>query len=326
MIKVCTKLGLVVSLFSVAACSDGASSPDANTGPDANPTQGSLLGQFEVALIAPRLESDGTTTPGHTTVFGKVYDGVQPQGTIWTTVSTANGCTLLTPSVPFCATPCGGSAVCVAADTCQPYPASKAVGTVQVKGVGSSAGASFDMTPISNGYQPTAATVLNYPAFAEGDAISFRASGSDFTPAFTLATTGVATLTLTNATLALAAGQPLALTWTAPTNGASKIFVKLDISHHGGSKGKIECDVADNGSLTISAAMVDALLALGTAGFPTIVVTRRATGHAAVATGHVDLFASSQVETAIAVPGVISCTDDTNCSPPKTCQPDLTCK
>ncbi len=116
------------------------------------------------------------------------------------------------------------------------------------------------------------------------------------------------------------------MTWTPPAAGAaSKIALKLDISHHGGSKGKIECEVADSGSLTLSAAMMTRLLDLGAAGFPTVEVTRQATTHALATSGRVELMISSQVERPVTVPGVRSCTEDENCVAPETCQSDLTC-
>lgn len=312
----------------LAACGGGsASGVDATTGVDANADVGPRLGGFTVDLVAAFTASTGETTAAHTTLVGKVYDGVQPETVIWTAQATAGDCTLSVPSVPRCATPCGATSACVATDTCQVYPTSHAVGDVEVSGVHTSAGAStFTMSPIVNGYQPTAGTELAYPPFSAGDAVAIHATGSDFTSPFTITTRGIAPLELAADPLALASGQPLALTWTAPTDATATVHVKLDISHHGGSKGKIECDTADDGALTLEASLVDALLALGAAGYPTIIVTRSTTGHAAVATGHVDLVASSTVERAVTVPGVTSCTDDTQCPNGQTCQSDLTCQ
>lgn len=306
------------------ACSSPGAAPDAGTDADGN--VGELFGTFRISLIAPRTEMGGGTTPGHTTILGKVYDGSQPETVIWQPKATSGGCTLSTPRVPFCSPGCGSSAACVADNTCKAYPTSQSVGAVHVEGVGA---AGFDLTAVSNSYQVPAGTTLPYPAFAEGDVIGVRAAGSAFTSgAFTLGARGVATLDVANtASLALQAGRPLSLSWTAPGAAASsRVQVKLDISHHGGSKGKIECDVADTGALSIDAAMVDQLLALGAAGFPTIILTRATIGRAAVAGGHVDLIVASEVEAPIAVPGVVSCTEDTQCTPPQTCQSDLTCK
>jgi hypothetical protein len=323
-----TTFVFAAAVFAGCSSHDGGA-VDARVNTDADGPIGALLGTFEIELIAPKLEDDGTTTAGHTAILGKIYDGPQPSTVIWDTQAVDGGCTLSTPRVPFCATPCGSSAACVADNTCQAYPTSQSVGAVHVTGVKTAAGASaLDLTPIQNSYQPTAAVVLAYPGFAESDAIEVVAAGSSFTGGFTLATRGVAQLALgQRGPIALPGHQAVALTWTPPATGAiSTIHVLLDLSHHGGSKGKIECDVADTGALTLGAAMLDPLIALGVAGYPTIIVTRRSIGAAAVANGHAELVVSSQVEMPISVPGTTSCTSDEACTPPAVCQSDLTCK
>lgn len=321
-----SKITLPLSVLVFAAC--GSSSADDDGAIDANGNVGELLGSFTVQLVAPRLETDGTTTPGFTSVLGKVYDGVQPETVIWETEASEAGCTLATPRVPFCSVGCGSTAACVADETCQPYPTSQSVGAATLAGVHTAADdTTIELSAVANTYQPPAGVTLAYPGFAEGDAVTVAASGSAFTSAFTVGARGVSSLELVgSAAIALVAGQPLALAWTAPGAGDSTVHVKLDISHHGGSKGKVECDVGDTGSLALPAAMVDRLLELGAAGFPTVIVTRSTVGHAAAASGHVDLVVSSQVEVPIGVPGIESCTDDTDCTAPETCQSDLTCK
>lgn len=319
---------MIMVLASACSSSSDSSSGDSDAGDSSGSAVGDLLGSFSIQLVAPRSETDGSVTPGYTAILGKVYDGIQPETVIWDAARSESGCVLATPRVPFCSPGCGASAACVADNTCQTYPAAQSVGTVHVTGVAASTGSSFDLTAVANTYQPAASTTLVYPGFGEGDAIKMTASGSSFASAFSLAAQGVAALAIAGADgLALAAGQPLQLSWAVPGAGtSSQVHVALDISHHGGSRGKITCDVADAGSLAITAAMVDQLLALGAAGYPSIVITRSTTGHAAVATGHVDLVVASQVEAPIAVPGVQSCTTDDQCTPPATCQDDLTCK
>jgi hypothetical protein len=67
-------------------------------------------------------------------------------------------------------------------------------------------------------------------------------------------------------------------------------------------------------------------LNLGVAGFPTVVVTRSATGSTTIAPGRVDLVVSSTIERSVEIAGLTSCTADTDCQPGQTCQSDLTCK
>jgi len=280
------------------------------------------VGYFTVSLVPP----DDNNANGRTSVIGKVNDGPTPASIVWTPGPDTDGCHISKPRVPFCNTPCGGSAVCVEDDVCQPYAKSVNVGTVRVTGIKTSAGASdFSMAPIANSYQPPAGVQLAYPAFEPGDAIKLEASGGD-SVAFSVSAKGVAPLALTTGELALQSGQALHLTWDAGKPELAQIHVKLDISHHGGSKGMIECDTADDGALDIPAALMTELLALGVAGFPTIIVTRQAESSTKIAQGAVTLTVSSQVETPVTVPGLISCSgDDAECPAGKTCQKDLSC-
>jgi hypothetical protein len=327
------RLALVAALgLLLLACSDssepiqedGGTQPDTAAQHDGTVDPNALVGTFTIELVAP---DTSTSTPGYTSVLGKLYDGPVPEQIVWEESNTEGSCTLLKPRIPFCATPCGGTAVCVEDDTCQSYPTAQGVGTVTVIGVKTESGATqFTMDPIANNYQPVGVT-LAYPGFAEGDAISVSAAGGSVVPAFSLEATGVASFELTNGTITLDGTSAVTLSWTAAaTPSASTVHVLLDISHHGGSKGKIECDLADTGSYTLSATILSKLLALGVAGFPTIIVTRRATDSATTAVGRVDLIVASKVEKTVEIPGVTSCSDDNDCTPPETCQDDLTCR
>lgn len=311
----------VASLVCASGCGDTTS-----TGMDTSKGDESVLvGTFQVSLVAP---DTATATPGYTAVIGKVSDGPTPSQIVYTESSRSGVCVLSKPSVPFCNTPCGGSAVCVAANTCKPYPTAKSVGTVAATGLKTTAGSSaFSMDPVSGNYQPPGGTVLSYPAFAEGDTITLSAAGGVYSP-FVLATVGIAPLSVTSQNVQVAPNQPLHLTWTAPGKSiGSKMYVKLDISHHGGTKGMIECVTDDTGSLDIAASLVTELVNLGTAGFPSILMTRKAPiGQAVIAPGRVDLVVQSAVEQAVTVPGVTSCNSSADCKSGMTCQSDLTCK
>jgi hypothetical protein len=322
----------LVALVALPACGSGdddgaTTSPDAAVagGPDAaagDPTL--LVGKFVVELVAA-----DDTAAAHTTVLGTIYDGAQPESIVWETAATSGDCVLYTPRVPFCSTPCGSGNVCVEDDTCAPYATKQVVGTVHVTGLATTSGGdAFDMDPIARTYQPTADVGLAYPPFTAGDAVRFAAAGSDFAAAFSVEAEGIAPLVLTSADPALARDQPIVLAWTAsaasPASPA-KLAVKLDISHHGGSRGKIECLAPDSGSLSIDAQLVNPLLDLGAAGYPTIIVARQLTGSTTIAAGRVELELRSEVERPVSVPGLQSCTDDTDCDPGEVCRDDLTC-
>lgn len=304
-----------------SGCSSADGAVDAGT--DAAPGDPSVVaGTFQVRLIAPT-----PTASGYTAIVGKVSDGPTPAQIVWEQAAAEGSCRLLKPRVPFCNTPCGGSAVCIENDTCQNHPAAQNVGTVHTRGVRTEAGASeFSMEAVAKSYQPPASVKCPFPAFDEGDDLTFTTTGGAYAP-FALRAKGIVPLTLLTGTLRLEDNQPLTLTWTPPgLADLSAIHVKLDISHHGGTKGMIECDASDTGSLLLPAALLTQLKNLGVAGFPTIVVTRKAVGSTVIAPGRIDLVISSDIERAVEIPGVRSCTSDMDCPGGQTCQNDLTCK
>lgn len=305
--------------LAVGACGgdDGGASPDAALGDPAL-----LTGYVTVELV----DAD----PKYTKIEARVNDGVTPPLKALNAMTTDGDCELLIPSYPFCTTPCA-PAVCVADETCMPNPTSQDVGTIHVTGVHTAAGASeLDLNHINSSGTHTyshGATALAYPGFAEGDPIAAAINGGAFTPAFTIATTGIAPLVVTSAEPTLDRGTPVTITWTPPTGSAtSRIGIKVEISHHGGFRGQIECDTADDGSLTLGGPIVTQLLDLGVAGFPTITTTREIVSSGLTTAGRVDLTVSSAISQAVHIPGLISCTDDTECTPPATCQDDLTCR
>ncbi len=321
-----------VAVTALSACGTSATPTDASTtdtavtdtGSDASTgdaaSSDAVIGTFQVKLVAPT-----DAGAGYTSVVGRVQDGPTPSAIVWEQRAADGDCRLLVPRVPFCATPCGGSAACVENDRCQSYPTAQAVGTVTVTGVRTSDGATtFDMTPVANTYQPAGGVMLPFPAFAEGEAIHMAAAGSAWTSAFALDARGISPLALTTSPVRIQTGQALDLAWTAGTQSSPRITVRLDISHHGGTRGKIECDTADDGSLTIGASLLTQLVSLGVAGYPTIVVTRVASGSTAIRAGRVELTVSSEVETAVEIPNLRSCTSDTDCDG-GTCRADLTC-
>ena len=185
---------------------------------------------------------------------------------------------------------------------------------------------SFEMAPINNGYQPPAGVTLSVPPFSDGQEVVLAARGSAAVQTFSLTSRGVAPLAFTGATLNLQTGTPLDLTWTPGlASTAARLEVKLDISHHGGTRGMMTCDTADDGALTISSTLVTKLLNLGVSGFPTVVLRRKKVGSALITAGRVDLVVASELEQAVSIPGLTSCTDSAQCPMGQTCQNDLRC-
>jgi hypothetical protein len=275
------------------------------------------IGGFVIDLVSAR-----GSNPAYTAVQGKVYDGSVPSPIVWSVLEETGGCRLLIPRVPFCSPGCGGAAVCTEDGRCDPYPAAQNLGRVEVTGLGAG---TFGMDAIGGTYQPPASVSLPYPPFSEGAIVRIAVEGSVSFPSFSLSSQGIAPIEVQDA-FALADGEALPVVWAPPASGgASTIEVKLDISHHGGTRGKIECEVADTGSLQIPASQVSKLRALGVAGFPTIVVTRVAPGWTATSHGRISLRVVSGMELGVEIPGLRSCTSRDDCPSGQSCRADLSC-
>jgi hypothetical protein len=268
---------------------------------------GTLHGSVVVSLQQP---SDGD---GYTTAIGRFFDDAQPDILALESRSEQNGCTLFVPRAPYCSEPCA-PAVCTANDVCTRYPEPRAVGALTLKGLGTP----LELTPSSSMlvYQSPS---LPLPPCEAGAPVTASATG------VSLSAECIAPLELKGQDpLPLVENAPLRLSWTpAAAQATSRIHVKLDVSHHGGSKGEIDCDVPDTGELEIPASLVTALLGLGLAGFPTINVNRVALGTDA-GNPNLRLVLASDVTRAVDT-GVVSCLDDQACSAGQSCQKSGIC-
>jgi hypothetical protein len=278
-----------------------------------------VVGNFAVTLVAAT-----ATRNGFTSVLGSVYDAPMPEQLAWEIADTANDCDLRVPSVPFCDPGCSSDSRCAPGDECVAYPTTQDVGTVRVSGLGAD---DFEMEATSGAYQPPPAISLPHPPTAEGAAIRVLTTGGAFDP-FEIETTGIAPLELAGAeTVPLDGSEPLALQWEPPEDEqAARIQIRLDISHHGGLKGEITCDVSDDGEHAVPAELIEQLIALGTAGFPSFTVTRVASGSVNIAPGRVLLKVLSGTERFFEIPGIVSCNGDDECAADETCAANRTCQ
>lgn len=295
----------------------GSSGSSGNAGSSAS-TGAALYGSFVVSWVPADVE---TMSDARTSIIGKLYDGPTPNPDVWKVESEMNGCKLSVPEQVLCQPPCGSSGTCVATNMCAQYPKPMTAGTVTLTGIGASP---IAMDPVANNYQPKASAGVPYPPCVEGDEVSLAAgSGSD---AIAIKAKCIAPLTF-DGEYTLQKGQPLQLKWGAPGKAdVAKIGVKLDISHHGGSTGKIECSVDDTGSLTIAAAQVDRLVELGAAGFPTVTLTRQVVAAGSGSSKDVTLTLAAAIERPVVIPGLVSCSEDTDCPSGQTCQSNRACK
>lgn len=253
-----------------------------------------VVGSFIVQLFGAT-----DTATGYTTFLGKVYDGVTPSAVLWDTLSSAEGCVLLKPRVPFCTTACDNGSVCAADEQCVVNPSAQDLGPLLLKGLGP---ADITLKPIASVYQLPGDVTLPYPPVDAGAPLSLSVTGGPF-GAFSLETKMVEPLVSAGG-LNLETGQPLTLSWDAPADATlARIQIKIDISHHAGSKGKIECDVADTGSLEIPASLISGLITLGVAEAPSLTLSRVSSGSTAIAPGQVTFQVISSAVREVAVVG-----------------------
>lgn len=265
-------------------------------------------------------------TPGASQLTASVNDKAKHELVIYEAAAKEGDCTLVKPRVPFCSTPCTLPNACIEDETCANNEQTpQDLGTVTFKGIKTKAGATSVQLENAANYYGTA-EALEFPPFAEGDDVSVETTGGAFAP-ITLHAKGIAPLVIPAGDIAIEKGKPLVLTWTP--KGASSdatIHVMIDISHHGGTKGRILCDAPDNGSLTIAASLITPLYNLGFSGYPSIDVTRSSMGMTSLSQGRVSLNVIQVIQRFITIPGLISCQDSTDCPMGKTCQTDLQCK
>lgn len=260
-------------------------------------------------------------------VQGKVKDGPDAANLVWDTDSTVEDCNLQLPRVPSCLTACSGSDVCVEDETCRTPPSSVSVGDVLVEGVrhGGSTEA-VKLRSIVKNYQTPADVTWDSPPFAPGDPIELTASGADVA-AFEIAAAGVSPIVVTSEPPDLSSGSPIELRWEPESDAVeTRVDVRIDISHHGGTRGLIECSTADDGELTIDGALVQGLMNQGISGFPNIRITRSNVGAAQTALGVVELKVNSIIQQDITIDGLASCNTDEECSGDTKCDFDRVCR
>ena len=323
-------LSLSLSLFA-AGCSreapvPGAQPPQPGAGEPAQTGQPEQpeIGSFDFRLVA-------TTTmpavPAQTAVFGGVFSGPAVSRLRWKKSAEAGGCGLYQPEAPFCDPPCDGR-VCVDDDRCVVEPSLRNAGTVRLEGLRGPNGteAPIELLAIQSRYQLPVGLPLAYPPFAPGAPVKVSGSGGEV-GAFSVSGKGCSPLqVLTADPVTVESGKPIELRWAPPAAGeATVVQVALDLSVHGGTKGKIECEVPDTGSLVIDATLVTRVMALGTAGFPSVVLARSSNTFSALPAGRIKLSLMSEVLRAIEIPGQVSCEQDSDCPSGQVCQGNLLC-
>jgi hypothetical protein len=319
-------LALAFTVFAAACSGGGGTKADAGgAGDGAAPGDpGQEIGAFLVQL-------DTSMAPPQTGFLGFVRSGWSPPNIVWPITAQDGPCKLVVPEIPFCNPTCMGSAICAEGGRCVAQPVARNAGQVRVRGLQTESGPQeIRMTAMGAlmDYQLPTGLRLAYPPFSPDGRVELDADGGDV-GAFSLSTRAIAPLDVpATGTPTVRRGAGFALRWTPPPTGATSVIQAVfDLSLHAGTKGKIECEVPDSGSLDISPSLMDKLLDLGTAGFPKVTVTRQSQASTAVASGKVRLAVLSEVLRELMIEGQTSCTEDAECPSGRTCDLDkLLCK
>jgi len=257
---------------------------------------------------------------GFTTVQGAVTNGVRPVD-VPDIVMSEGGCELWRPKSLFCDPGCTGSTTCNDQGVCVDLPSNQDVGILSFSGLSESIEVSARPPVYYYNYTGT----LPHPGFGMGDLVSLQASGGSISP-FALAATGVGPLVVTTASVALQRDLPATLQWSPLAEDPGvRLALELNIANHGGTPGRVVCELQDTASFEIPAALVTALLDGGFSGFPTVSLTRQGVDSVDSDLGCVELHLLSEVVLPVSIPGLVSCSDSTDCPSGQTCQPDLTC-
>jgi len=310
-------LFLTLGLF-LNSCDDNTTDPSDD--PDPITGNGTYTGTFLIEL------KSSLSGSGYSQMNGSILTYPIPSDELWEEVGKSGDCRVITPSKHFCEPTCAYPTVCVESGECKEFPTKLSASSVGITGLEmKDGGQSFDLTFVNGNYS-FGATGLVYPPFAEGDDVIISAEGEDSLAAFSITTKGIDPLTLTNGSYVMEENKSIVLKWEPSQLGGTTVEVEVDISHHGGTKGLIECETADDGELEIAANLLTQLKNLGFYGFPKIDITRLASS--SHSSNGISLAIKSTVSEEIDIPGLISCSDDDDCLPyGKTCTiPGLLCE
>jgi hypothetical protein len=273
-----------------------------------------------VGGFAVELKRNEGSTP-FTALSGGVKNAVDPTA-VWQELAKEGDCRVQIGRMLVCNTPCAAGKICAGSNMCVDEPATQDLGTVTFTGLG----APVPLMLANFQYSGSLPAEAPYPPVAAEAEVHVQTGGGKYA-AFTLAGRGLAPIELAGPGPRVARNQPLPVTWKAPAKaGSARVHIKLDIAHHGGISARLECDVADSGSVTIPSTLINQLMDRGVAGFPSLSLTRQTADSTTIAPGCVDFVVASEEAREVEVEGVVSCNQEHPCPSGKTCQQDLTCK
>ncbi|MFH1834413.1 MAG: hypothetical protein ABH877_05255 [bacterium] len=192
-----------------------------------------------------------------TRIGGQVQDGPYP--VFHETFLQEGSCRYVKVAYGDCDPPCGAGEVCVAGDTCAPYPTGLSGGTLTIQGLGD------DIAIEPEDWSPgTYFGPAGLPAnlFDETDIVGATLQGDGF-PAVSLVARGVALIDadLVQTGFTVVDGEDAEITWTAGPDPDACVRVVLNgfnQAHGAPLADIIECEGPDTGSLIIPQALVEA--------------------------------------------------------------------
>jgi hypothetical protein len=283
-----------------------------------NPPVTSTTKSYGTFVVKLSPYDSATDNPAYTILEGAMCDGPTPPIFVFKEAMSSGPCKLFKVDAPFCKDPCG-SGFCVAEDSCMPQPHSISVGKLTVTGMKfNGEKKTYTINPDDFLNYGIVGSYPDYPPTPEGDTITVSASGNGSVPPFTVKVRDIAPLVVSPDELVLENGKPITVKWTPPTvQGVSTISILIDISYHGGTKGKIEFECDDNGSVTIPGEMLDKLKSYGMAGWPKIEITRQSVAFDEKTKAKVVV--QCTITKLLTIPGLISCSNGIGCPDGQSC-------
>jgi hypothetical protein len=290
---------------------------------------GATLTTYKTCKAAERvgkfdLTVDDDKEQPFSSLTGFASDGVEILQ-IYKDIATIEGCTIKQPpDQANCNTPCSGGEICGPGGRCMKQPTPHNLGKVTVTGLKRP----LELTSVSNIYSNPPSPTLDHPPYNDGSDITLSATGDGGYGPFSIKGVGVNKLEVPKTPIPAESGKPATITWSPPSKpvAASRMHIRFSVNSHGRVDTWLECEVPDTGTYTLSAQLTTELFKYGTSGFPSVDLSRRTSDTAMVPSGCVEFVVQSPVNRPLMVPGIQSCSDDSECQAPKTCADDLACR
>ncbi len=303
----------MVSVIAVVACG-GSDDPgmDVDAGPfvDDRPIELNGACAEDQRSGRFRLEVSGGTSAS-SSIHGEVTDKVNP-ARARVLVAEEGACRLEQRLNPLCDPGCSNDEVCTINNVCTTAARTLDLGPIRLGGLATN----IEMKARSPGNNYFDTTIA-HPAIMGGEELRLRTTTGDLA----LDGLGSESLVISGGDWAITKGQPLIVSWEAPTVSAVKtqVGLTLSIDQHGTSPYLLICEFADTGSAEVATTLIDSLFDAGVSGFPNARLERR--------TSDSQTYKERCVDFQVAHPRLhnASVTGHTPCNGPNDCPDGQTC-